>query len=261
MSNVETERDQKWTAEDFRPYVRSALDLWKRGELFITTGLGESDPILSPDEDVPKKSVKGHSYNKLLDEIARNIAEDKSLEKKAKKSMAKQLRSFSEEWAGMIKLHTTPANVETRNTDTPADAPAETPVDFGSVDETAKHSMGEVESEVQSEFDFEAMELTPAQLKMKEEFEKKKQEVLDTLPAEVKARFGQQYFTKWGKNLLPCLVMSPYSIPPGPARDEWFRMYEKVSGRITISHRSVRWQSQPKNFRAGEKTRSNIRSY
>ena len=76
------------------------------------------------------------------------------------------------------------------------------------------------------------VDLSAKQLKMKEEFEKTKKEVLDSLPDEVKSKFGQQYFSKWAKSHLPCLVLSPYSVPPGSVRDMWFDMYEKVCATI-----------------------------
>ena len=57
-----------------------------------------------------------------------------------------------------------------------------------------------------------------------EKFEKSKLEVMDSIPDEVKSRFGQQFFS----NLLRC----PYGVPPGAIRVKWFEMYEKVRRRI-----------------------------
>ena len=75
-------------------------------------------------------------------------------------------------------------------------------------------------------------QLTPAQIERRKEkkelFEKERDEILDEIPASVKERFGQIYFSKWGGNFLPCLALSPFSVPPGPVRDMWYTMYDKV---------------------------------
>jgi hypothetical protein len=65
-------------------------------------------------------------------------------------------------------------------------------------------------------------------LKRKADFENVRDEVLDQVPEKVKQRFGQICFSKWGKEMLPVLVLSPYDVPPEAVRDMWFAMYKKV---------------------------------
>ena len=62
----------------------------------------------------------------------------------------------------------------------------------------------------------------------KELFEKERDEILKELPDSLKNRFGQIFFTKWSKDTLPVLVMSPFSVAPGPVRNMWYDMFEKV---------------------------------
>jgi hypothetical protein len=59
-------------------------------------------------------------------------------------------------------------------------------------------------------------------------FEETKEAILAEVPDDAKARFGQIYFTKWGKQVLPVLVMNPYSVPPGAARRDWLNMFDNV---------------------------------
>ena len=62
----------------------------------------------------------------------------------------------------------------------------------------------------------------------KEEFEQEKETVLSKVPSSIKKMFGQIGFARWGKNHLPALIMSPYAVPPGPARQIWMDMFGKV---------------------------------
>ena len=59
-------------------------------------------------------------------------------------------------------------------------------------------------------------------------FEEGRDALLAEVPDETKARFGQIYFTKWGKQVMPVLVMNPYSIPPGTTRKLWLDMFDNV---------------------------------
>jgi hypothetical protein len=233
MSDAETENDKTWTMEEFRPYVRRTLDRWKRGALFMSVGLSESEPILSTDQDAPDKDDKGHPYNKLLDLIVKDVVAAEDMDKKAKRSMAMQLRSFHDEWAGMIKTHKTPAKSKPTTADAAAtEAVTETAAESDAAEETAEPTTtedAEIPAEIQMEDTAELeLKLTPAIQAKMDAFEKEKEKILDSLPDEVKARFGQQYFSKWAKNILPCVVMSPFEIPPSLARNLWLKMYEKV---------------------------------
>lgn len=243
MSDAESENDKIWTAKEFRPYISKALDLWKKGELYITTGIGESDPILSAEAEIPNKGEKGHPYNKLLEVVSKDVADDQNLEKKVKKNMTKQLKSFHDEWAGMIKVHKSPVKSKPTTTDAVAgtDTAIETKAESGVLDHPDQESEPGIgaatstETKLEVKMEDEAKSetaLSAAQITKKIAFEKEKERVLDKLPSEVKARFGQQVFAKWGKNMLPCLVMNPFHIPPGPVRSEWLRMYAKVRRKI-----------------------------
>lgn len=63
-------------------------------------------------------------------------------------------------------------------------------------------------------------------------FEANRDAVLATLPEHLKSLFNQNGFAMWRKKYLPVRVLSPYSLPPGDARDLWFKTYEKVRRRV-----------------------------
>jgi hypothetical protein len=65
-------------------------------------------------------------------------------------------------------------------------------------------------------------------LERKADWEATRDVVLDEVLDKVKQKYGQICFSKWGKEILPVLVMSPFDVPPGPVREMWFDMYEKV---------------------------------
>ena len=60
------------------------------------------------------------------------------------------------------------------------------------------------------------------------EFEMERARVLDALSPEYRSRIGQIVFAKWKKESLPALILSPYSVPPGPVRTLWMNKFEKV---------------------------------
>jgi hypothetical protein len=60
-------------------------------------------------------------------------------------------------------------------------------------------------------------------------FEAEREEILSGVPDHVKERFGQIFYSQWANHTLPVLLLSPYSVPPGPVRHSWFDMFEKVS--------------------------------
>jgi len=49
---------------------------------------------------------------------------------------------------------------------------------------------------------------------------------LEALPDQVRQMFRQICFTKWGKNWLPVLVLSPFDVD-GELREDWMRKYDK----------------------------------
>ena len=68
----------------------------------------------------------------------------------------------------------------------------------------------------------------PSKQKEKEEFEAEKDRILELLSDSIKTKFGLVCLAKWGKETLPALVLSPYSVAPGRVRREWFASFTKV---------------------------------
>ena len=62
----------------------------------------------------------------------------------------------------------------------------------------------------------------------KKNFEAKRAEILDMIPDECKNIFGQICFARWQTRLIPVLILSPFDVPPGEARDGWYTKFEKV---------------------------------
>lgn len=65
-------------------------------------------------------------------------------------------------------------------------------------------------------------------------FERERDAVLESLPTEFKEKFWQIGFVQWGrarqgKTFLPVLILSPYGMGPGKARDAWMQKYLAVS--------------------------------
>ena len=59
-------------------------------------------------------------------------------------------------------------------------------------------------------------------------FEEGREAILAEVPYDTKVRFGKIFFAKWGKQVMPVLVMNPYSIPPGTHRNLWLDMFGNV---------------------------------
>ena len=66
------------------------------------------------------------------------------------------------------------------------------------------------------------------ELATREEFDKYKSEWLGRIPKDVKLRFREGGFSKWGSDWLPVLELGPFDVEPGPVRDMWFDMFRKV---------------------------------
>ena len=63
----------------------------------------------------------------------------------------------------------------------------------------------------------------------KMEFESQRSDIYNALSPSYKQMFGQIVFAKWKKIYLPALILSPYSVPPGPVRTMWMDKFEKVT--------------------------------
>lgn len=75
----------------------------------------------------------------------------------------------------------------------------------------------------------------PVDEEKKKEFERNRDDILSRVPDKVKARFGEIYFSTFGKFTGPVLVMNPYSVAPGLLRENWFTMFNNVSILCTIN--------------------------
>jgi hypothetical protein len=69
---------------------------------------------------------------------------------------------------------------------------------------------------------------------LKEEFEARRNKIMDQVPDAYKQMFGQVGFGKWGKLIHPVLIVSPYDVPMGPdsPREQWLGMFERVSSLV-----------------------------
>ena len=64
----------------------------------------------------------------------------------------------------------------------------------------------------------------------KEEFEREKQEIFNSVPNSYKDHFNEIVLVKWGKStVLPGLILNPYDVPPEPVRSDWLKMLKNVS--------------------------------
>jgi hypothetical protein len=62
-----------------------------------------------------------------------------------------------------------------------------------------------------------------------QQWEQEQNSVLEQLPKHVKEMFGHMGIAKFSKSsFFPAIAMSPYDVPPGPIRENWFQMFHKV---------------------------------
>lgn len=198
----------KWNEEGFRGHVEHALEMLKKGKLFINYGISETDIILRDGEVLPPKHHKGHNYLRLLESVVVALSKEMGGDWAKRKTILKQLRKFDDTWAKMIH--------EMQDKDKkplpPVDPHA---VEWPRLDPDRK--------------------LSEKALAQKVVFEKERDEILSEIPESIKARFGQVYFSKWSGNTIPVLVLNPFHVPPGPVRDTWYTMFEKVSSCIVLA--------------------------
>ena len=69
----------------------------------------------------------------------------------------------------------------------------------------------------------------PIDKEKKKEFDRQRDEILSCVPEEVKSRFGEIYFSTFGKFVGPVLILNPYKVEPGPLRNQWLSMFRNVS--------------------------------
>ncbi|KAL3809175.1 hypothetical protein ACHAXA_010633 [Cyclostephanos tholiformis] len=79
------------------------------------------------------------------------------------------------------------------------------------------------------------------QLTTKKEFEIFRSEWLNRVPKEIKSRFREGGFSKWGKDWLPVLELGPFDVEPGPVREMWFEMFRNTQENGRDLTRLVFW--------------------
>ncbi|KAL9186914.1 hypothetical protein ACHAXT_010634 [Thalassiosira profunda] len=60
----------------------------------------------------------------------------------------------------------------------------------------------------------------------REDFERYRADLLGRVPGEVRSRFREGGFSKWGANWLPVLELGPFDVEPGPVREMWMDMFD-----------------------------------
>ena len=214
-------------------HVKQGIDRWRQGDLFIAMGVGEGDEILEAGASIPEKNDKSHPFNKFLEEVASDIAQHFLLERSEKKSIYRRLQSKSDKWKELVAPKSeqmkapTPKKQKIKKEYHPPEPEADLLESPQILDE-------QMPDPIRPTIKEEPLDTRLAAKKRL--FEEARDEILVGVPDDVKARFGQIYFSKWGKFNLPVLVMSPYSVPPGEVRDTWLKMYYKTSSQGRTSY-------------------------
>lgn len=255
---------EKWTQVEFRSYVQNVIKQWRNGELYTSMGVSEKDIVIGHGQGPPDPKSKSHPFNKMLECAASDIVQKLDIKaRKATKTILKQIQEHRQVWAEMILTGgsgsgnnedddstshladpSTPSKVKQEETD----EVDEEVLDDGFQEEHQEDTMvqdvvakqeDDSENDVlddDAEIGLEDDESSSAAEKIeakreakRERFEKERDDILADVPKQVKDRFGKIFFSKWSINILPVLVLSPYSVPPGPVRNMWFDMYHKVS--------------------------------
>lgn len=242
--------------EILEDHLIKGINKWRQGDLFMSYGLSESDRILDPGAKPPDQAEKEHPFNKLLDSVSTDMAQEYGLDKRERKSVLRRMYQYNKRWAIVIAEKGGSDEGKTATPTKEANSSREP------IKKKAKRKEPEKKTEkkkvvkkkaVKKKAENEKSEARPSQessppsnkynRKRKEDrrkgFEKARDLILEEVPVDVKDRFGKIYFGKWGKQVLPCLVMNPYSVPPGGVRDLWLEMYEKVCNFITHNSNDI----------------------
>jgi hypothetical protein len=251
------------TVEELREYVRRGLDSLRKGEYFTEFGLSEDEIILEDGAKLPDKSDKRSSFFGFLNAVATEVVKKEQGGGKKKKKFIKEvvdrLQTFQDQWAALILGKggdATAAAVDGGGgaAEESASMKREAKVGNGVGEHKATPKPSKKaskkrklkEESIDSDNDEELLDDKPAVkkesipskvrdaasqarwLKRKAAFEKLRDDVLNDVPEQVKEKYGQIGFSKWGKVFIPVLIMNPFHVPPGPVRETWFDMYEKV---------------------------------
>ena len=225
-----------------KEYVLKVIEKWRKNDLVAEARLAAEDIILNYVDEIPDPKDKEHPYNRFLYVVASDLV---SVFGEEQKTFFRQLCRYSRQWHELIapkmdKSSTTKQLTKTKEpkiegndvkekkkkpspegNDVKEKKKKAPPEDLkDNLDEEVDTTMGEDDGE------------PPLTLEEKRRlFEEGRDAILAEVPDDAKSRFGQIYFAKWGKQVLPVLVMNPYSIPPGAARKLWVDMFDNVSNR------------------------------
>lgn len=76
----------------------------------------------------------------------------------------------------------------------------------------------------------------------RKQFEQERDEIINNIPKEVKNQFKECGFAKWNKDWLPIMFLGPFDVAPGPVRDQWMAMVEKVRfGNFVMNANDAKW--------------------
>mmetsp|Transcript_23674 Transcript_23674/g.55871 ORF Transcript_23674/g.55871 Transcript_23674/m.55871 type:complete len:987 (-) Transcript_23674:1196-4156(-) len=92
---------------------------------------------------------------------------------------------------------------------------------------TTKKKKAPIKRDPKSQKELEKL-LEGAREDARRELEDEKEEIFRRVPRNIQGMWGQVGFAKWNKSYLPVLNLSPYDVPPGPVRQMWMEMFEKM---------------------------------
>jgi len=116
------------------------------------------------------------------------------------------------------------------------------------VDDSMDHSHssghddgGQDESAHTSTANYDGDEPQIYEVASKEDFDRYKAALLSRVPNDVKSRFREGGFSRWGKDWLPVLELGPFDVEPGPVRDMWLEMFDNTQENGRDMTRLVFW--------------------
>jgi hypothetical protein len=227
LSSVVSSSVNQIPVDILKDYVEKAIEKWQKNELQVQANLAADDIILNGGDDIPDPKNKDHPYNRFLNVVAADMV---SVFGENQKTFFRQLFRYSKRWQELIA----PKKAKPTTTKLPKKKRAPK-LEKNEFDDRKKSQPAEVvdrvvENDAEEPFDDDE---PPRSLEGKRKlFEEGRDAILAEVPVEAKARFGQIYFAKWVKQVVPVLVMNPYSVPPGASRNHWLDMFFNVSSPV-----------------------------
>lgn len=235
------------TIDSLRVHVRRGLDRFFLGQYFTEYGLAETAQLI-PENDADETAFmdKHCNFQIFLKAVASEIVKEKG-EVKGRKKRIKEyvevLQAFQDEWVAFIKKN---MRKRVKQAVTPAYEPQPTTAvsNDKNKDGIEKKKKGgkrgprgpyKKRKKKEEIAPAPAPEPTPKRQKvfdldqMRREFEEERDSILDQVPSYNKKMFNQVGWAKWSKSMLPAMILSPYSVPPGDIRDQWMKMFQNVS--------------------------------